>query len=456
MSARPRIAVIMDENTSVDGTRYDMTKNYFVAIHKAGGMPFGTPYFMDMVNAVVDEFDGFVDVGGRFAFPDDWFIDGLTSKAPSSERLEVELALMRGFLERDKPVLGICNGMQVLAALHGCRLSPDVRAMGPHIIEHDKRGRMHPVLVKENTLLSRIVGQRELSVNTFHREAVVEVSSRVVASAYAEDGLVEAVEVPSYRFALGVQWHPDAACCSRAPRQRNFRGVRASDEAGLKASGSHNASVGPCLKSLLLPNSLDAGESAMTQNEVLEEFRSAGALLEGHFVLSSGLHSPVFLQKMFVFQDPARTERVCKALADKIKQTFGAVDYVVSPAVGGIVPGYETARHLGAKAIFVERENGAFTLRRGFTIPEGARVVMVEDIVTTGLSSRECLAALKEYPGTMLGAASLIDRSGGKADLGVPLVSLVQLDIPAYEPDKLPPELAALPATKPGSRSLKS
>lgn len=194
----------------------------------------------------------------------------------------------------------------------------------------------------------------------------------------------------------------------------------------------------------------------MTPNEVLEEFRSAGALLEGHFILSSGLHSPVFLQKMFVFQDPARTERVCRALADKIRQAFGTVDYVVSPAVGGIVPGYETARHLGAKAIFVERENGVFTLRRGFTIPEGARVVMVEDIVTTGLSSRECLASLKDHPGNVLGAACLIDRSGGKADLGVPFVSLVQLDIPAYEPDKLPPELAATPAIKPGSRSLKS
>ena len=192
----------------------------------------------------------------------------------------------------------------------------------------------------------------------------------------------------------------------------------------------------------------------MTPDEVLDEFRSAGALLEGHFVLSSGLHSPVFLQKMFVFQDPARTERVCRALAAKITDAYGAVDYVVSPAVGGIVPGYETARHLGAKAIFVERENGAFALRRGFSIPEGARVVMVEDIVTTGLSSRECLAALREHPGALLGAACLIDRSGGRADLGAPLVSLVQLDIPAYPPEQIPPELAALPAVKPGSRSL--
>jgi orotate phosphoribosyltransferase len=195
---------------------------------------------------------------------------------------------------------------------------------------------------------------------------------------------------------------------------------------------------------------------AMTQDDILDEFRSAGALLEGHFILSSGLHSPVFLQKMFVFQDPARTERVCRALAEKIKETYGTIDYVVSPAVGGIVPGYETARHLGCKAIFVERENGVFVLRRGFTIPEGARVVMVEDIVTTGLSSRECLAALREHPGTLVGAACLIDRSGGKADLGAPLVSLVQLDIPAYAPDQLPPELDKIPAVKPGSRNLRT
>ena len=192
----------------------------------------------------------------------------------------------------------------------------------------------------------------------------------------------------------------------------------------------------------------------MTPNDVLDEFRAAGALLEGHFVLSSGLHSSIFLQKMFVFMDPARTERLCRALAQRIGEAYGTVDYVVSPAVGGIVPGYETARHLGCKAIFVERENGAFALRRGFAIPEGARVVMVEDIVTTGLSSRECLAALAEQPGRILGAACLIDRSGGRADLGVPLVSLVELDIPNYEPDRLPPELAAIPAVKPGSRNI--
>lgn len=192
----------------------------------------------------------------------------------------------------------------------------------------------------------------------------------------------------------------------------------------------------------------------MTDDEVLAEFRDAGALLEGHFILSSGLRSPVFLQKMFIFQDPVRTERLCKALAAKIEAAFGKVDYVVSPAVGGIVPGYETARHLKAKAVFVEREDGQFKLRRGFTIPAGARVVMVEDIVTTGLSSRECLASIADEPGTMLGAACLVDRSAGKADLGVELVSLLALDIPAYAPDNLPPDLAAIPAVKPGSRGL--
>jgi orotate phosphoribosyltransferase len=194
---------------------------------------------------------------------------------------------------------------------------------------------------------------------------------------------------------------------------------------------------------------------AMTKDEVLANFRAAGALLEGHFVLSSGLHSPVFLQKMFIFQDPARTEILCRALAEKIEAAYGPVDYVVSPAVGGIVPGYETARHLKAKALFVEREGGVFKLRRGFEIPAGAKTVMVEDIVTTGLSSRECLAAIAEHPGKVLGAACLIDRSGGKADLGVPLVALATLDIPAYPADRLPPELAAIPATKPGSRGLK-
>ena len=190
-----------------------------------------------------------------------------------------------------------------------------------------------------------------------------------------------------------------------------------------------------------------------SSEEALDEFRAAGALLEGHFILSSGLRSPIFLQKMFVFQDPARTERLCRALALKARAAFGPIDIVASPALGGIVPGYETARWLGAKAIFVEREDGVFKLRRGFAIPPGARVLMVEDIITTGLSSRESLAALAEHPGKIVGAACLIDRSGGKAEIGIPRIALATLDIPAYPADALPPELAALPAVKPGSRA---
>jgi len=192
----------------------------------------------------------------------------------------------------------------------------------------------------------------------------------------------------------------------------------------------------------------------MTDEEVLAVFRDAGALLEGHFILSSGLRSPVFLQKMLVFQDPVRTARLGKALAERIAERFEGVDLIVSPAVGGIIPGYETARALGCKAVFVERESGTFALRRGFEISPGARVVMVEDIVTTGLSSRECVAAIREHPGELLGAACIIDRSNGTAYIGVPLISLCTLDFPAYPADALPPELASIPPVKPGSRGL--
>jgi orotate phosphoribosyltransferase len=192
----------------------------------------------------------------------------------------------------------------------------------------------------------------------------------------------------------------------------------------------------------------------MNTDDVLNEFRAAGALLEGHFILSSGRRSPVFLQKMFVFQDPVRTAKLCKALAEKVTATFGKIDVVVSPAVGGIVPGYETARHLGAKAIFVEREEGIFKLRRGFQIAPHERVLMVEDIITTGLSSRECLEAIARNTKNIVGAAVLIDRSAGKADIGVPLVSLASYAVPDYAPEDVPPEMAAIPAIKPGSRGL--
>ena len=192
----------------------------------------------------------------------------------------------------------------------------------------------------------------------------------------------------------------------------------------------------------------------MKLDEVIAEFRAVGALREGHFVLSSGLHSPVFLQKNLAFMDGARCERLCKALADKIVATVGPVDAAISPAVGGIIPGYETAKHLNVRSMYVEREGGEFKLRRGFHVEPGQKVVMVEDIVTTGLSSRECIAAIQEAGGDVIAAACIVDRSGGRADVGVPLVALATLDVPAYPADALPPELAALPVEDPGSRRL--
>ena len=194
----------------------------------------------------------------------------------------------------------------------------------------------------------------------------------------------------------------------------------------------------------------------MRLEEVIAEFRSVGALREGHFVLSSGLHSPVFLQKNLVFAHPDRCERLCRALAERVREEVGEVDVVVSPAVGGIIPGYETARHLGVPALYVERVDGSFALRRGFTLEPGQRVLMVEDIVTTGLSSRECITAIREAGGQVVAAACVVDRSGGEADVGVPLVSLTRYKVPAYPADQLPPELAAIPIEDPGSRRLKA
>lgn len=192
----------------------------------------------------------------------------------------------------------------------------------------------------------------------------------------------------------------------------------------------------------------------MTSEDVINEFRAANALREGHFVLSSGLHSPMFLQKNLVFMNAERCERLCKALAEKITAAVGLVDLAISPAVGGIIPGYETARHLKVPSMYVEREGGEFKLRRGFHIELGQKVVMVEDIVTTGLSSRECIAAIKAAGGEVVAAACIVDRSGGKVDVGVPLIALASLEVPAYPADNLPPELAAVPVEDPGSRRL--
>lgn len=192
----------------------------------------------------------------------------------------------------------------------------------------------------------------------------------------------------------------------------------------------------------------------MTDEEILAEFRAADALLEGHFILSSGLRSPRYLQCARVLMDPARAERLARALAAKLTAEIrDAVDSVVSPAMGGVIIGHEMGRALGKPAMFVERPQGTFELRRGFRLSPGARVLLVEDVVTTGLSSREAIAAIDAAGGKVVGAASLVDRSGGKADLGVPYTPLIRIDVPTYEADALPPELASIPAVKPGSRA---
>ena len=194
----------------------------------------------------------------------------------------------------------------------------------------------------------------------------------------------------------------------------------------------------------------------MNTDEVLDVFREAGALLEGHFILSSGLRSPVFLQKALIFKNPRLTEKLCAALASKVRNTLDVQpNIIIAPAMGGVIPGYEMARQLGLDSMFVEREGGEFTLRRGFTLDRSAKVLMVEDIVTTGLSSRECIAAIEEQTGaSVVAGCCIFDRSGGTADIGVPLVSLGARKFPAYEADDLPPELEKMEAVKPGSRGL--
>lgn len=194
----------------------------------------------------------------------------------------------------------------------------------------------------------------------------------------------------------------------------------------------------------------------MDREEVLNHFREAGALLEGHFLLSSGLHSAVYLQCAKVLQNPERAALLCVALAEQVRKEIpGEVELVVAPAMGGVVVGYEMARQLGIDGLFTERVRGEVILRRGFEIPKGTKVLMVEDVVTTGLSSKECIECIRAAGGDVIGGASLVNRSGGRADIGVPLVSLLTLDVAAYTEADLPEELKAIPAVKPGSRNLK-
>jgi orotate phosphoribosyltransferase len=192
----------------------------------------------------------------------------------------------------------------------------------------------------------------------------------------------------------------------------------------------------------------------MSDDQILAEFRAADALLEGHFILSSGLRSSRYLQCARVLMDPARAERLARALTAKIPdQVRDAIELVLSPAMGGVIIGHEMGRALGKPAMFLERPHGVFELRRGFRIEPGQRALMVEDVVTTGLSSREAIEAVHAAGGKVVAEAALVDRSSGKADLGVPFFPLIRIDVPTYEANALPPELASIPAVKPGSRA---
>lgn len=192
----------------------------------------------------------------------------------------------------------------------------------------------------------------------------------------------------------------------------------------------------------------------MQEEEVLAEFRASKALLEGHFLLSSGRHSAHYLQCARVLMDPMRAARLAAAIAQRIPRELRKdIAKVVSPAMGGVIIGHEMGRALGVEAMFVERPTGAFELRRGFALEPGDKVLMVEDVVTTGLSSREAIAAIEEAGGEVIAAAALVDRSAGSVDLGVPFFPLIAINFPTYAPDELPPELAGSEAVKPGSRA---
>jgi orotate phosphoribosyltransferase len=198
----------------------------------------------------------------------------------------------------------------------------------------------------------------------------------------------------------------------------------------------------------------------MNNENIIQEFKDAGAMLSGHFILSSGLHSPTYLQCARVLMDAKRGERLCAALALRIREWTQAneqkIDAIVAPAMGGVVVGYEMGRQLEIDAMFCERVEGKFALRRGFELTKGQNILIVEDVVTTGKSSMEAVACIESFGAKAVAVTSLIDRRGSNdVSLTIPLISLLKLDVPTYKPDALPPELQKIPAIKPGSRDLK-
>ena len=214
---RPRIAVLLDENTSTGSTRYEASKGYFQAVVNAGGLPFGIPYHAQIADVVTREFDGLLTAGGRFAYPDDWYLPGEASHAPSSDRFALERTLVEGFLERDKPILGICAGMQMIACLHGCRLASDLRTIIKTPLKHDGPDATHAVTIAPGSQLATTLELETMTVNSLHREAIGQTAGPVRVCATALDGVIEAIEIEGAKFAVGLQWHQEAFAGSDHP-----------------------------------------------------------------------------------------------------------------------------------------------------------------------------------------------------------------------------------------------
>ncbi|MFY7762074.1 gamma-glutamyl-gamma-aminobutyrate hydrolase family protein [Aquidulcibacter sp.] len=206
---KPIIGIILDENTSQGGASYETGKGYFRAIEKVGGVAIGLPYAADSLAFAREYCAGLMSTGARIKFPSEWYVPGQESYAPQSDRFAIERALVETFLAEDRPYLGICNGMQMLGCLSGCRMSGNAKSYTDGSIAHDDRMTRHGLKVTPGTKLHAIAGLEYLQVNSFHREALVEISDHVRVSGYSDDGLVEAIERPDRRFALGVQWHPE-------------------------------------------------------------------------------------------------------------------------------------------------------------------------------------------------------------------------------------------------------
>jgi putative glutamine amidotransferase len=223
LGGKPIIGIILDENTSQGGASYDTGKGYFQAIEKAGGVAVGLPYAPESLEFARQYCAGLMSTGARIKFPSQWYVLGQESYAPYSDRFAIEQALVEAFLAEDRPYLGICNGMQMLGCLSGCRMSGDAKSYTDGSIAHDDRSTRHGIKVTPGTRLHAITGLDYLQVNSFHREALVEISDQVIVSGYSDDGLVEAIERPDRRFVMGVQWHPERLLDETADAGALFR-----------------------------------------------------------------------------------------------------------------------------------------------------------------------------------------------------------------------------------------